>query len=379
MNQFAGFELLESLQKTLAEKGLVKPTEIQERAMPLLLQGRSLVGVAETGSGKTLAYALPILHRLKTREIQGDPVTEAGEPRAAVIVPTRELGEQVARAFKLFTHETRLRVRTVLGGTGFDVAKRNIAGPFEVLVATPGRLVQLMDRELVSLSQVRTLVLDEADQMLDQGFLPDATRIVKACPAQAQMALFSATVTPAVQSLMNELFREAAVIRSRGSHKVVDSLTTLNRTVQHGRRLPVLETVLQARVTGGTLIFTNTREQCDTLFEELRAKGKNCAIYRGEMDKVERRANLRAFRDGEIDILISTDLGSRGLDIDRVGRVINYHLPEQVENYLHRVGRTARAGRPGTVINLVTERDRPLLKKLEESRAALNSTEPKKH
>lgn len=376
MSHFAEYELLESLQSTLAEKGLVTPTEIQDRTMPPLLQGKSLVGVAETGSGKTLAYALPILHRLKTRENQGDRIVESSQPRALVIVPTRELGEQVSRAFKLFTHATRLRVRTVLGGTTFEIAKRNIIGPFEILVATPGRLVQLMDRGLINLSQVQTLVFDEADQMLDQGFLPDANRIVAACPEQPQMALFSATVTPAVQKLMNALFSEAKVIRSRGSHKVVPTLTTLNRAVQHGRRLPLLEKLLEAKVKGGTLIFTNTRDQCDTLFQELLAMGKNCAIYRGEMDKLERRANLRSFRDGKIDILISTDLASRGLDIDHVERVINYHLPQQMENYIHRVGRTARAGRAGTVINLVTERDQPLVDKLDGLSAAPKATRP---
>ena len=378
MSHFTGFELLESLQATLAEKGLVKPTEIQDRAIPLLLKGKSLVGVAETGSGKTLAYALPLLHQLKTLENNGDGVKVDSQPRAAVIVPTRELGEQVSRAFKLFTHTTRLRVRTVLGGTTFEIAKRNIKGPFEILVATPGRLVQLLERRLLNLNDVRTLVFDEADLMLDQGFLPDANRIVKACPEQPQMALFSATVTPAVQSLMSELFASAAVIRSRGSHKVVATLTTQNRVVQHGKRFPLLENLLQLGVKGGTLIFTNTREQCDTLFAELLAKGKNCAIYRGEMDKVERRANLRSFRDGKIDILISTDLGSRGLDIEHVGRVINYHLPQQMENYLHRVGRTARAGRAGTVINLVTERDQPLIDRLDGVSPRPKLTSPRK-
>ncbi len=156
------------------------------------------------------------------------------------------------------------------------------------------------------------------------------------------------------------------------------SLTTHNRVVQHGKRLPLLEKLLEAKVTGGTLIFTNTRDQCDKLFQELLAKGKNCAIYRGEMDKVERRANLRSFRDGKIDILISTDLASRGLDIDLVGRVINYHLPQQMENYIHRVGRTARAGRAGTVINLVTERDKALVDKLEGISATPKATTPKR-
>lgn len=369
MNKFADFNLLPTLQATLTEKGLITPTEIQKRALPALLAGRSIVGVAETGSGKTLAYALPILHQLKSLENSGDRITVDGQPRAVVVVPTRELGEQVSRVFKPFTHTTRLRVRTVLGGTTLEIAKRNIQGAFEVLVATPGRMVKLLDRGLLNFKDVRILVFDEADQMLDQGFLPDATQITKACPENRQMALFSATVSHAVQTLITQQFADAEVIRSKGSHRVVATLTTKNRFVPDGKRMPILEGLLKEKVSGGTVIFTNTRNQCDLLAQEMESKGHPCLIYRGEMDKVERRANLKKFREGEIGFLIATDLASRGLDIEHVGRVINYHLPQQLENYIHRVGRTARAGRPGLVINFVTERDQPLMQEIETVRA----------
>ncbi len=365
MSTFSDFDLLSTLQASLAEKDLVTPTEIQNRAIPALLAGRSVVGVAETGSGKTLAYALPILHLLKTMESKGDRITIDHQPRAVVVVPTRELGEQVSRVFKPFTHSTRLRVRTVLGGTKLDVAKRNIQGSFEVLVATPGRLVKLMDRGLVNFRDVRILVFDEADQMLDQGFLPDATRIVNACPRDRQMALFSATVSAAVQTMIKSLFSKAEIIRSGGSHRVVATLTTKNLIVPNGKRLPLLESLLKEKVTGGTLIFTNTREQCDKVTVAVESMGLRCVTYRGEMDKVERRANLKTFRDGDVDLLVSTDLASRGLDIEHVGRVINYHLPQQLDNYIHRVGRTARAGRKGLVINFVTERDEVLMNQLD--------------
>ncbi len=368
MTSFADLPLLPTLQGTLVEKNLTRPTEIQARAVPALLAGRSVVGVAETGSGKTLAYALPILHRLKTLELQGNPVSVYGEPRAIVVVPTRELGEQVAKAFKPFTHETRLRVRSLLGGTTADQAKRSLQGPFEVLVATPGRLIKMMEAGLVTLGDVRTLVLDEADQMLDHGFLPDVRRIVKACPADRQLAMFSATVSASVEKLIADLFAGAEVIRSQGSHRVVPTLTTTRQMVVGGKRFPLLERLLGKKVEGGTILFTNTREQCDKLAGELEEAGWPCVIYRGEMDKVERRRNLKAFRDGEVDLLISTDLASRGLDVEHVGRVINYHLPQQMENYLHRVGRTARAGRPGLVVDFVTERDAPLMSKLDGGR-----------
>ena len=374
MSSFNRFTLLPSLQATLTEQAIVKPTEIQSRVLPALLEGRSVVAVAETGSGKTLAYALPILHQLKSLENAGQSVRLDRQPRAAVIVPTRELGEQVSRVFKLFTHATRLRVRTVLGGTTFEVAKKNIAGPFEVLVATPGRLVMLLDRGLVNLEDIRLLVFDEADQMLDSGFLPDANRIVKACPPQRQMALFSATMSPSVQQLSQQLFAGAEMIQSQGHHRVVASLTTINRNVLDETRFSVLESLLAKPVQGGTLIFTNTREQCDQLAEALRAKNHECAIYRGEMDKLERRANLKAFRDGQIDLLISTDLASRGLDVEHIGRVINYHLPREMENYLHRAGRTARAGRPGVVINFVTPQNHPLINQLASVQASPRGT-----
>jgi superfamily II DNA/RNA helicase len=221
-----------------------------------------------------------------------------------------------------------------------------------------------MDRGLISLRDVRFLVFDEVDQMLDPGFLADANRIVSECAPGRQMAMFSATVPQKMQELMAKLFAGAEVIRSEGSHRIVPTLKTINRKVIDGERFPILEKILGEKVSGGTLIFTNTRDQCDKLSDLLREKGQKCVIYRGEMDKVARRANLKSFREGKVELLISTDLASRGLDVDHVERVINYHLPKDMDNYLHRVGRTARAGRKGTVINLVTERDEPFVSKL---------------
>lgn len=365
MPAFSDFALLPALHATLADQDLTTPTEIQTLAIPILLAGRSVVGISETGSGKTLAYALPLLHALKQLEDQGDAVTAGGRPRAVVIVPTRELGEQVARVWKGFTHTVRLRVRTVLGGTRFDVAKENVAGPFEVLVATTGRMIKLMEMGFIDLSDVRTVVFDEADRMLDAGFLADAERIVDACPRQRQLAMFSATISTAVQALMKNRFQAAEVVQSKGSHKTVATLKTIHRMVEGGKRLPLLQQVLGEKVNGGTLMFANTREQCDTLASEVKKLGASCTIYRGEMDKVERRKNLELFRQGKIAILISTDLASRGLDIEHVARVVNYHLPTEIENYIHRVGRTARAGRSGVVVNFVTERDRGLMEKVE--------------
>jgi len=364
MSSFNDFTLIPSLQETLREKSFVSPTDIQNLTLPELLDGNSLVGVAETGSGKTLAYVLPILHMLKTLENENNPINAESQPRAIVIVPTRELGEQVSKVFKTFTHKTRLRVRSALGGTTMEMAKRNVSGCFEVLVATPGRTIKLLENNL-KLTDVRVIVFDEADQMLDQGFLPTANRIVKACSRTPQMVLFSATISVVVQELMGKLFSNVQVIRSEGSHRVVPTLKTKNEIIINGERFPVLNNLLKKTKKGGTLIFTNTRAQCDKLAEQLTANNFKCVIYRGEMDKLERRSNLKLFQSGKIDLLISTDLASRGLDFDNVDRVINYHLPKEMDNYIHRVGRTARAGRSGIVINFVTERDKNLIDKLD--------------
>jgi ATP-dependent RNA helicase RhlE len=364
MTSFAEFSILPSLQKSLNDKQILKPTEIQAKAIPILLEGKSLVGISETGSGKTLAYALPLLHFLKKLEMQGDAVTVESAPRAIVMAPTRELGEQISKVFKTLTHDTRLRVRPALGGMTMEQSRRNISGAFEILLATPGRLAQLKELDLINLTDVRMLIFDEADQMLDPGFLPNSTAIVRACPEGVQLGLFSATVSPPVQQLMTDLFTGAEVIRSAGSGKVVKSLVTKNLKVEDGKRWPLLEKILGQRIQGGTLIFTNTRDQCDKLARELTDKGFSCGIYRGEMDKNERRTSLKNFRDGKVKVLVSTDLAGRGLDIENVERVVNYHLPKELENYLHRVGRTARAGRSGIVYNLITERDEALIAKL---------------
>lgn len=365
MKNFTDFGLLPSLIKTLKSQKIYTPTEIQANAIPMLMSGQSVVGISETGSGKTLTYALPILHLLKTIETEGNPVEDAAKPRAIVLVPSRDLGEQVSKVFKNYTHETRLRVRPVLGGTTFEQSRRSVAAPFEILLATPGRLSQMLAKRLIDFSDVRMIVFDEADQMLDQGFIEDSQMVIRACAKDTTLALFSATISPTVQELINSLFSQAETVQSSGAGKVVKTLITKNETVIDGMRWPIFEKLIKQKPEGGTIVFTNTREQCDRLAQLIEKNGFECVIYRGEMDKGERRSNLSRFRKGEVNLLISTDLAARGLDLDYVGRVINYHLPEEMTNYLHRVGRTARAGKQGLVVNLVTERDLALIAKLE--------------
>lgn len=361
MSTFAELELLPSLASTLAARELVHLTEIQALALPPMLARRSTVAVAETGSGKTLAYVLPLLDRLKRMEDDGNRVDDPSEPRALVIVPTRELGEQVAGVFKLFTHDTRLRVRCVLGGQKLRQSRDSVAGPFEVLVGTPGRLDRLVANGQLSLDAIRMVVLDEADQLLDLGFLPQVRDIVRACPSQRQLAMFSATLSPKVRELVGRVAPDAVVVESTGRQQVVPTLRTRYVDVPDGRRFEALRRILTEATPGGTMLFANTREQCDAMATLLRESGWTCVVHRSEMDPVERRRNLKAFREGHVQLLLATDLGARGLDIEHVGRVINVHLPRELDVYLHRVGRTARAGKEGLVVNLVTPRDAPLL------------------
>lgn len=367
---FADLPLLPSLQATLADQQLVTLTPVQAQALPVLLDRRSVVALSETGSGKTLTYVLPVLDRLKRLEDDGNPVVAEGEPRAVVIVPTRELGEQVTRVFKTFTHTTRLRVRGVVGGRKLATSRASVAGLFEVLVATPGRLERLLADKDLSLDAVRLVILDEADQLLDLGFLPQVLEVVRACPSQRQLALFSATMSPAVEGLVDRIFADAVRVETLGARQLVATLTTRHVDVPDGKRLPALLPLLAEPVDGGTLLFVNTRAQCDQVAAGLQEAGLACEVHRGEQDPVERRRILRDFRDGRLPFLVSTDLGSRGLDIPHVGRVVNVHLPRELESYLHRAGRTARAGREGVVINLVTPRDAPLLARLDDGSEA---------
>lgn len=365
MMRFADLPLLDTLLTSLGQQDLVEPTGIQVRTLPMLLEGRSLVGVSATGSGKTLCYVLSMLHQLKMLELEGSSVTRSGRPRGLVLVPGRELGHQVCSVFKGHTHGTRLRVRSVIGGSAKRIARKNVAGIFEILVATPGRLVQLLDSGQLRLDDVRMVVFDEADQVVDAGFLPTAQRILGECPGKAQRVMFSATMPQALSKTVARLFNSPpTVVRTKGSQRVAATLETDNRQVVNGRRLEVLEEVLLGDPLMGTLVFANTRAQCDQIAEWLEGAGIASVTYRGQMDRAARKANLARFRRGEVNVLLSTDLGGRGLDIERVERVINVFLPQQLDNYLHRAGRTARAGRSGLVVNLVTQRDQPLLAKL---------------
>ena len=365
MPSFDDFEMQPSLARSLAQQGLTTPTEIQARTLPESLVGGSVLGVSATGTGKTLAYTLPMLHRLKEEELRTHIVQEAGRPRGLVLVPSRELGEQVGREFKKLTHQTRLRVRLALGGTPKRVSRKAVANPFEILVATPGRLRTLEEDGELELDDVAIVAFDEADQLLDPGFLPAARALLDGCRDDAQVLLFSATLPERLHTLVEELLPEPPLlVRTEGAGRLVPTVTVDNRPIEDGDRPDLLVRVLAEAPRTATLLFANTRDQCDAIGTWLDHHRVPHVMYRGEMDRIDRRRNLAAFRAGEVHVLVTTDLGGRGLDIERVDRVINVFLPREPRNYLHRAGRTARAGRTGTVVNLVDARDEALMKTL---------------
>ncbi len=367
MASFKDFGLLDTLLLSLKKLKMFTPTEIQTQTIPMLMSEQSVVGVSETGSGKTLAYVLPLLHKFKLQELEGQIVKKPALPKAIVLVPTRELGEQITKEFKKLTHETRIRVRLSLGGMSLEQCRLNVQNPFEVLIATPGRLLQMIEMKILKTENVQSLIIDEADQMLDQGFLNETIALVGLLDKDIQLALFTATLSKDVEILIDQIFKNPEIFKSSRSGTTAASLITKNLIVKDGLRWPIYEKLLKNTIKGGTIIFTNTREQCDKLALLTTNAGFECLVYRGEMESKDRRSNYKKFRDGKIKLLIATDLAGRGLDIEHVERIINYHLPQQIDNYLHRVGRTARAGRAGVVYNLVTERDEKLISKLEGS------------
>jgi len=365
MSSFSELPILPSLAKSLAEQGIKKPTEIQAKTIVPQLERKNVVGVAQTGSGKTLAYVLPMLHTLKCLEEEGSAVSQPSQPRGVVLVPARELGTQVGKVFKSLTHGTRLRVRMALGASAKKTARQSVAGKFEVLVATPGRLSQLVASGDVSLVDVRSVVIDEADRMLDASFIPVVQKILRSCPTGAQLVLFSATLPKSMDQAVASLFsKPPLVVRTRGSQRVVPTLSVEYRPIVEANRYDAVRQIIESNPERGTLLFVNTVRQCDALAEWLDEQDLDHVMYRGQMDRVERSTNLRSFREGDVSVLLTTDLGGRGLDIDRIACVVNVHMPADVDTYLHRAGRTARAGRPGLVVNLVGQRDHPLVAKL---------------
>jgi ATP-dependent RNA helicase DeaD len=359
---FAGFDLDERLLSTVAELGYEEPTPIQREAIPLLLAGRDILAEAPTGTGKTAAFALPILQRI-TIGAAGPNTTSA-----LVVVPTRELAMQVAEAFHVYGKSLGARVVPVYGGQPIGQQLRGLRRGVDVVVATPGRAVDHLKRGSLSFEAARIVVLDEADEMLDMGFAEDLDTILSATPKDRQTALFSATISPTITKIAKRHLHDPARITVHADKRTADGVARVRQTAYVVRRvdkLPALCRILDVEDPTSTLVFARTRGEVDDLAEALSSRGHDAGALHGGLAQEARDRIMGRFREGSLDVLVATDVAARGLDIEHVSHVVNYDVPSDPDAYVHRIGRTGRAGREGVAITLVEPREHRLLRNIE--------------
>ncbi len=363
MTTFSSLGLPETLLRALKRVGYETPSPIQSKAIPQLLQGRDLLGIAQTGTGKTAAFALPILARLGADRRRPTP----GKTRVLVLAPTRELAAQIAESFRTYGHFMRpaLEVGVIVGGVAHRPQLDMLARGLEVLVATPGRLIEHLGNGAAKLDATEVLVLDEADHMLDLGFIVPIRRIVAKLPKRRQTLLFSATMPTEIAGLADDLLDNPAEI------SVAPAATTVERVDQHvvlvdgaAKRDILVELMADASVSRA-LVFTRTKRGADRVAQHLEAAGVDAAAIHGNKSQNQRVRALEGFRRGATRVLVATDIAARGIDIDGVTHVVNYELPDVPEAYVHRIGRTARAGASGRAISLCDNGERPLLRQIE--------------
>ena len=354
---FAGFGFSEAMMRTLADKGYSEPSPIQKAAFPELMLGRDLVGQAQTGTGKTAAFALPLLERL-----------ESGQktPQALVLAPTRELAMQVAESFKAYSAgHPHLKVLAVYGGTDFRSQISALRRGVDVVVGTPGRVMDHMRQGTLDTSGLRSLVLDEADEMLRMGFIDDVEWILDQLPEQRQVVLFSATMPPEIRRLSKRYLKDPAEVTIRTKDQEGKRIRQRSITVPMPHKLEALQRTLDACGGEGVIIFARTKAITLTVAETLEAGGHQVAVLNGDVPQNQRERTVERLRSGSVDILVATDVAARGLDVERIGLVINYDMPFDSEAYVHRIGRTGRAGRTGEAVLFVTPRERRFIRNLE--------------
>lgn len=347
--------------KTLKSAGFTEPTLIQKQAIPLALEGHDILGLAQTGTGKTLAFGLPLLDALL--DAQGKPKPKT--VKALVLAPTRELVNQIAESLKALTSNTKLRVNTVVGGQSIGRQIKFLARGTDVLVATPGRLIDLMDRRAVDLGQVRSLILDEADQMLDMGFIHALRRIAPKLGTPRQTLMFSATMPKQMEELSRAYLTNPKHVQVAPPGKAADKITQSVHFLEKAAKPGKLREILSNDLDALTLVFARTKHGAERLMKDLVADGFNAASIHGNKSQGQRDRAIKAFREGTITVLVATDVAARGIDIPGVSYVINYDLPEVPDNYVHRIGRTARAGREGEAIAFCSPEESGLLRQIQ--------------
>lgn len=353
---FADVGVEEPIVESLAQAGITHPFPIQAMTLPVALTGSDIIGQAKTGTGKTLGFGIPLLQRILREQSH----TSGRAPQALVVVPTRELAHQVADDLRVASQTFSPAIVTIYGGKDFDPQIRALKNGADVVVGTPGRLLDLYGRRVLNLNHVHTAVFDEADEMLDLGFLPDVEKIVAALPAQRQTMLFSATMPGQVIALARRYMSHPTHIRA--THASDTSTTSVNtkQFVYRAHSMDKTELVgrvLQAEGRGRTIIFARTKRTADKLAEELKDRGFQAQALHGDLNQHMRERALKRFRDGTTDVLVATDVAARGIDIDDVTHVINYQCPEDDKTYVHRIGRTGRAGNTGIAVTLVDWED----------------------
>jgi ATP-dependent RNA helicase RhlE len=356
MKTFTELTLSPVLQANLLKNGFTQPTPVQELAIEPALAGRNVVATAQTGTGKTLAFVLPLVQSLLA-----EPGTKG--VRAVVLSPTRELAIQIHEAFTKIAHGTGIRAAIVVGGVGENPQLQSIRKGAQVVIATPGRLYDFLSRQLVNLAAVKVLVLDEADRMLDMGFLPTIKRIMATTPAGRQTLFYSATIETSVKHLVETHVPNAVRIEVGSITRPVEQVDLRLYEIEQSKKLPLLESML-ANETGSFLVFARTKHGADRLAKQLSRSAKTAAIH-GDRSQNQRNQALKGFQDGYYRVLVATDVAARGIHVEGISHVVNYDLPQVPEDFIHRVGRTGRAGALGTAHTFATRMERSEISKIE--------------
>lgn len=359
MTAFAELGLSEAALAAVEKLGYDAPTPVQEQSIPFILEGRDVIAAASTGTGKTAAFLLPTLSTLERVKGRGRA------PRVCVVSPTRELAQQISRTCMQISRKTGHFVTTVYGGTPYGPQIRELRGGTDVLIATPGRLNDLMDRGVVNLSEVKVLVLDEADRMLDMGFLPDVTKIVEHTPAERQTLLFSATIDSSIQKNLGDLLKDPAIVEIARNGETAATVAQYIMPIANRKKQELLEAVLNEKGHERVIVFARTKNRTEECAELLEAHGFHAESIHSDKTQGRRRRALDNFRRGKTDILVATDVLARGIDVPDVNYVINFDLPDMAEDYVHRIGRTGRAGEEGFAISFVTRETTKTLKEIE--------------
>ena len=361
---FADFGLHPLLLQSIVETGYTTPTPIQAQAIPVVVAGRDVMGAAQTGTGKTAAFTVPILHRLMP--LANPSASPARHPvRALILTPTRELADQVFESVKRYSKRTPLRSAVVFGGVDIRPQKEELRQGCEVLVATPGRLLDHVEQKNVNLGQVGILVLDEADRMLDMGFLPDLDRIIKLLPAQRQGLLFSATFSNEIRKLGRTFLNDPVEIEVAARNATADTVTQIAYKMTGEAKRAAVVHLVKSRGLKQVIVFSNTKIGTARLARQLERDGVKAESIHGDKTQADRMKALEAFKAGDLEVLVATDVAARGLDVAGVPCVINYDLPHNSEDYVHRIGRTGRAGASGEAIALFTPEEERYLQDIE--------------